>query len=66
MGWQSTTFNEVSPINAVAYYMDGDNVEFSTIINLDYVINSVAYSKSDTFEIYTFEFENSTVMAVEI
>jgi hypothetical protein len=66
MGWQSTTFNEVSPINAVAYYMDGDNVEFSTIINLEYVINSVAHSKSDTSEIYTFEFENSTAIAVEI
>ena len=66
MGWQSTTFNEVSPINAIAYYMDGDNVEFSTIINLEYAINSVSYSNSDTSEIYTFEFDNSNTIAVEM
>ena len=66
MGWQSTTFNEVSPINAITYYMDGHDVEFSTIINLESTINSVAHSKSDSSEIYTFEFENSSVIGVEI
>ena len=66
MGWQSTTFNEVSPINAIAYYMDGNNVEFSTIINLEYAINSVSHYRSDTSEIYTFEFDNSTIITVEI
>ena len=66
MGWQSTTFNEVSPINAISYYIDGKDIEFNTVINLENTITSVDYTVLEDTISYTIEFENSSQIIIEI
>ena len=66
MGWQSTTFNEVSPINAISYYIDGKDIEFNTVINLENTLISVDYTVLEDTISYTIEFENSDEIIIEI
>ena len=57
-GWQSTTFNQVSQINSVSYYLDGDSTSFSTTINLEIDINSIDLVESDDSKLYSFTLSN--------
>ena len=66
MGWQSTTFNEVSPINAISYYIDGKDVEFNTVINLENTITSVDYTVLEDTISYSIEFENASTIIIEM
>ena len=66
MGWQSTTFNEVSPINAISYYIDGKDIEFNTVINLGNTITSVDYTVLEDTISYSIEFENSHEIIIKI
>ena len=43
-GWKSTTFNQVEPINSLIYFLDGTNVDFSTVINLEVEIESIEHA----------------------
>jgi hypothetical protein len=63
-GWQSTTFNQVSPINSVSYYLDGDSTSFSTTINLAIDISSIDLVESDGAKLYSFTLSNG--LAYEI
>ena len=55
---QSTTFNQVSQINSVSYYLDGDSTSFSTTINLEIEINSIDLVESDDSKLYSFTLSN--------
>ncbi len=65
-GWQSTTFNEVSPIHSVHYYANGDSVSFNTVINMDLEITSVEVLDDENSNFYTFDFENQQSISIEI
>ena len=57
-GWQSTTFNQVSPINSVIYYLEGNSTSFSTTINLEIDIYSIDLVESEDSKLYSFTLSN--------
>ena len=59
-GWKSTTFNQVEPIPSLNYYIDGDNVEFSTCININIAIEQVEQNNGT----YQFLFSNGSTISV--
>ena len=59
-GWKSTTFNQVEPISSLNYYIDGDNVEFSTCININIAIEQVEHNNGT----YQFVFSNGSTISV--
>ena len=59
-GWKSTTFNQVEPIPSLNYYIDGDNVEFSTCININIAIEQVEHNNGT----YQFLFSNGSTIRV--
>jgi hypothetical protein len=65
-GWQSTTFNEVSPITTLNYIQEGDDVTFETTINIVLEIVGVdAFQDGDT-DVYIFEFDDNRTERIEI
>lgn len=65
-GWQSTTFNEVSPITTLNYQLEGENVNFETIINIELNITDVNISQDGNTDIYIFEFDDNRIERIEI
>jgi len=65
-GWQSTTFNEVSPITTLNYQLSGESVSFETIINIGLNITDVDSSQDGDTDIYIFEFDNNRIERIEI
>jgi hypothetical protein len=65
-GWQSTIFNEVSPITTLNYQLEGENVNFETIINIELNITNVDFSQDGNTDIYIFEFDDNRIERIEI
>lgn len=65
-GWQSTTFNQVSPITALNYQLEGESVSFETAINIGLnIIDVDSFQDGDT-DIYIFEFDDNRTERIEI
>ena len=66
MGWQSTTFNEVTPITSLHFIMEGKSVEFETAINIELEIVNVEISQSENGDVYSIEFSDGSIKTIEL
>ena len=66
MGWQSTVFNEVSPITSLNYYLEGKDVAFQTVINIGLNIIEVDNFQEDGKEVYVFKFDDNSTERIEL
>ena len=65
-GWRSTTFNEITPMTTLHYQLEGENVNFETIINLELNITNVDFSQDGDTDIYIFEFDDNRIERIEM
>ena len=65
-GWQSTTFNEVTPITTMNYFLEGNDVAFETAINLGLGIVNVENFQDGGVNVYVFTFNDNTTERIEI
>ena len=65
-GWQSTTFNEVTPITTMNYFLEGNDVAFETAINLGLEIVNVENFQDGGEDVYVFTFNDNTTERIEI
>ena len=65
-GWQSNSFNEVSPIFSLCYHMEGQDVDFETVINIGVNIVDVETQQDGDSDVYIFELEDGSVETVVI
>jgi len=65
-GWQSTTFNELSPITNLNYIQEGSNVTFETAINLGLEIVGVENFQDGDTNVYVFTFDDNRTERIEI
>jgi len=65
-GWQSNSFNEVSPISSLCYHMEGQDVDFETVINIGVNIVDVETQQDGDSDVYIFELEDGSVETVVI
>jgi len=65
-GWQSTTFNQVSPITTLNFQQEGKDITFETVINIELHIIDVDYFQEGSKEIFVFTFESGRTERIEI
>ena len=65
-GWQSTTFNEVSPITTLNYQLEGKEVAFETVINIRLNIIGVDKSQDGDKDVFVFRFDDNRIERIEI
>jgi hypothetical protein len=66
MGWQSTVFNEISPISSISYHQEGKDVSFHTVINIGSNIIEVDNFQEDGKEVYVFKFDDNSTERIEL
>ncbi len=66
MGWQSTVFNEISPISSISYHQEGKDVSFHTVINIESNIIEVDNFQDGDTDVYVFEFDDNRTERIEI
>jgi hypothetical protein len=64
--FNTTTFNEVTPITTLHYSLEGSGVAFETTINLGMDILDVDNFQDGSTEVYIFEFDNNHTERIEI
>ena len=65
-GWQSTTFNEVSPITTLNYQLEGKDVAFETVINIRLNIIGVDKFQDGDKDVFVFRFDDNRTERIEI
>jgi hypothetical protein len=65
-GWQSTSFNEVTPITTMNYFLGGSDVAFETAINLGLEIVDVENFQDGEANVYIFTFDDNRTERIEI
>ncbi|MBT3772621.1 MAG: hypothetical protein HOE92_05670 [Euryarchaeota archaeon] len=65
-GWQSTTFNEVTPITTLNFLLEGNNVAFETVINLGLEIADVDNFQDSGTNVYVITFDDNRTERIEI
>jgi len=65
-GWQSTTFNQVSPITTLNFQQEGKDITFETVINIGLHIIDVDYFQEESEDIFVFTFESGRTERIEI
>ncbi|MGY8670943.1 MAG: heparinase II/III domain-containing protein, partial [Candidatus Poseidoniales archaeon] len=65
-GWQSTTLNQLNPIQSLHYSKYGNSVQFQTAINIETSIVSANWSKLHGNVVIILEFENGTIREIKL
>jgi len=65
-GWQSTSFNQVSPITTLNFQQEGKDITFETVINIGLHIIGVDYFQEESKDIFVFTFESGRTERIEI
>jgi hypothetical protein len=65
-GWQSTTFNEVTPITTLNFLLEGNNVAFETVINIGLEIVDVENFQDSGTNVYVITFDDNRTERIEI
>jgi len=65
-GWQSTTLNQLNPIQSLHYSKYGNSIQFQTAINIETSIVSANWSKLNGNVVIILEFENGTIREIKL
>ena len=65
-GWQSTTFNVVSPIDSIHYYKTASSTSFTTGIGLEFEIIDFDFVIDDSFTNYSITLSNGLEYSINV